>query len=94
MEASALKRAKQAVRAARKHAPYHDRRRLNRKEFHVYINAVVEAMVGGEEVRAEPGILSWKQVSAVIYCYKAIGWLLEYLLCCCHAVIDSNRSLV
>ncbi|CAK8684544.1 EF-hand calcium-binding domain-containing protein 5-like isoform X3 [Clavelina lepadiformis] len=50
MENSALKKGKQAVRQARKHAPYHDRRRLNRKEFHVYVNAICDAMSGGEEV--------------------------------------------
>ena len=50
MELSAIKRGRQAVRAARKNAPYHDRRRLNRKEFHIYINSVCAAMAGGEEV--------------------------------------------
>ena len=50
MDASAIKRGRQAIRLARKNAPYHDRRRLNRKEFHIYINSVCEAIAGGEEV--------------------------------------------
>jgi len=53
MELSAIKRGRQAIRAARKNAPYHDRRRLNRKEFHIYINSVCEAMAGGEEVKTK-----------------------------------------
>jgi len=51
MEASALKRGRHAVRQMRKASPYHDRRRLNKKEFHVYINTVCSEMTGGEEVR-------------------------------------------
>nr|XP_026695158.1 EF-hand calcium-binding domain-containing protein 5-like [Ciona intestinalis] len=50
MESSALKRGRQAVRQLRKHTPYHDRRRLNKPEFHVFINTVCTEMSGGEEV--------------------------------------------
>nr|CAB3241204.1 EF-hand calcium-binding domain-containing protein 5-like [Phallusia mammillata] len=50
MESAALKRGRQAVRQIRKNSPYHDRRRLNKNEFHVYINTVCAEMAGGEEV--------------------------------------------
>ena len=51
VEANALKRGRMAIRIMRKKQSYHDRRRMNRKEFHVYINKVCDEMAGGEEVR-------------------------------------------
>uniref|UniRef100_H2Y3N1 EF-hand domain-containing protein n=1 Tax=Ciona intestinalis TaxID=7719 RepID=H2Y3N1_CIOIN len=59
MESSALKRGRQAVRQLRKHTPYHDRRRLNKPEFHVFINTVCTEMSGGEENKVFDGVVEY-----------------------------------